>query len=195
MKHLLLTLSILLVTFLSACNNDKAQIQKQLSTWQESNETYDSLKVTKAYLSTPIEIYELKNLNGLTITSGVVSHSDINELCVQGDSSGFYGFYYLIDNSINKPLGTLKIHTTDENWKFDSKHERFAEIILESNRVSVWDSIKVGLSEKKLNDFIGNRFHYKKGTMIYSELDSYEGIFVIQKDTISKITIRNNCNK
>ncbi len=188
-------LSILVVTFLFSCNNNETQKQKQLETWNERVEDYDSLLDQKANLSDPIDIYKLKNLNGLNITSGVVTHSETKDLCVQGESLGFYGFYFLVDETIGKPFGVLRIHNSDEDWSFDSKNEKFAEIILESNRVSVWDSIHVGLSEKKLKDFIGDRFHYKKGTMIYSELDSYEGIFTILNDTINKLTIKNNCKK
>ena len=195
MKKMNRILTILIVTFLFACNSNESQKQKQLDTWNERVEENESIKVVEANLSEPIDIYELKTLSGLTTTSGIVTHSKTKNLCVQGDSLGFYGFYYLIDKSIGRPFGILKIHTTDENWRFDSKNEKFAEITLESNKVAVWDSIKVGLSEQKLKEFIGDRFHYKKGTMIYSELDSYEGVFTILNDTIRKLTIKNDCKK
>jgi len=181
--------TLILISFIS-CNEDKVstEIKNEIK-------TIDTIQKTKSKLSEPVDIVDLKSLEWLTTTSGVVPHSELKNLCVQNDSLGFYGFYFLIDKTVVRPIETLKIHTSQHNkkWNFDSKKEQFVEINLTSNKITIWDSIKVGLSEEKLKQFIGERFHYKKGTMIYSDLDSYEGIFIIANDTIIELTIKNKC--
>jgi len=147
----------------------------------------------EASLPAPIDIQELKSRSSLSFTSGVLAENETKKLCVPGDSVGFYGIYFLIHEEVSRPIGHLKIHNISKEWQFDDPHEKFAEISLNSGEISLWDSIAVGLSERGLMDFIGQRFHYKKGSTIYAELDSYTGIFIIAQDTLSRLTIRNRC--
>lgn len=146
-------------------------------------------------LPEPLNINSLKNEDWLETTSGIVRKSESAHLCVSGDSIGFFGFYTLIDKKLQQRIGIIKIHTTEQIWRKESPNERFAEIKLSSNKIAVWDSIKVGTHEASLMNFIKDRFYYRKDDMIYSVLDDYEGIFLLSNDTITEMTIRNNCQE
>ena len=125
----------------------------------------------------------------------VVPHSDTSRFC-NPTKNGFFGFYSIIDKKNDEQIGTLYIHTSDkpENWKSDSQNETFTSINLLSNDIVIWDSLKVGLTQSELNNFIANQFHYKKGQTVYSDFGKYEGIFTMRNDSIVKLEIKTKCN-
>ncbi|MFD1552538.1 hypothetical protein DNU06_17190 [Putridiphycobacter roseus] len=190
-------LSILSLVILISCSGDYSKNESEIKPKIEEVKCVESIIEVVSALPNPINIVDLKNSKWLKTTSGIVTHSESRKLCIPNDSIGFYALYFLIDNAVDLPIGVLKVHTDEDNkaWKFVSANEQFVEIKLSSNKIVLWDSIRVGLSEKRLLSFIGERFHYKKGTVIYSELDSYEGMFTIISDTIMELTVKNRCEK
>ncbi len=189
-----INLIIVSILFFYSCSNQEFKKLNQPENLDEQNTQVESVK-GYVELSDPINIVKIKNIDWLTTTSGVITHSEAKKLCFYNDTIGFHGFYFLIDKSIGIPFGMLKIYSEDKtgNWNFDNKNDRFVEINLKSNKIAVWDSIRVGLSESDLRKFIGNRFNYTKGSMIYSNLDDYTGVFTILGDTINELTIGLNC--
>ncbi|MFI5220347.1 MAG: hypothetical protein ACHQNT_12755 [Bacteroidia bacterium] len=156
----------------------------------------DTLNEAKEIFSEPVPLNEIKQLNFLETTSGVAVISETKIFCKPSEA-GFFGFYYMF-NKTKQPwdyIGILKVHTTDkpEKWRFDTKNEIFVEIELENTDISVWDSIKVGVSEGGLMKFIGDNFHYKKGTIVYAELGDFKANFTIADDKISKLKVGRYC--
>ena len=154
----------------------------------------DTKERQEALFAEPINIGAIKQLGFITTTSGVVPIAEAESFCQQ-QNEGFYGFYHLINKTNNQMIGVLTIFTTDQpqDWKVTSKRESLFRIKLETNDIQVWDSISVGMNENNLSDFIGDHFHYKKGTTMYAELGDYKSNFTINSDTISRIEITRSC--
>jgi hypothetical protein len=155
----------------------------------------DSLQADKTF-GEPINILELKRLTFLTVTSGVLPHSESNTLCKPSDHK-FFGHYQLIDKSDDKFgfIGQLVVSVPNkaESWTYENDYETFVEIKLESKKIRVWKEIGVGTIETHLKSFIGDNFNYKKGTMIYAELGDYSLNATILGDTINKLTVGKYC--
>lgn len=175
----------------SAENNFKADTIKT----NEIELDRDSLKDDNT-IGVPIDIFELKGLSFLTVTSGVWPHSESKTFCKPYDHK-FFGHYQLIDKSEDKFefIGQLivSVPNSSENWTYENDYETFVEIKLENRKIRIWKDIGVGTKEAKLNSFIGDNFHYKKGTMIYAELGDYSLNATILGDTISKLTVGKYC--
>lgn len=141
----------------------------------------------------PVDLKKLLSEDFLETTSGVIPKSETKNF-YKPFETGFFGSYTLLntnDTTEKRYIGNLIVFTTEqaENWRQDSENQFFVEIELEQPIIFVWDSISVGISENKLLDFIGDNFHYKKGTLIYSELGDYTCNFYIVADTIRQIKI------
>ena len=192
MRHIL-NILILITSLSCQIRTDKNDNNMIHSDAKTKSENLDS--VTNIKLGVPINLKEIKTLDFLTVTSGVVPNSETNKLC-KPDTIGFFGGYNLINKNTNELIGYLKVFTTDkpETWRFDNNNEIFSAIELTGQDVSVWDSIKIGLIENKLIEFIGQNFHYKKGQTIYADFGDYDGTFWIDKGKISKLEIRNICD-
>ena len=175
----------------SAENNFKADTLKT----KEANLNSDSLKDEKTF-GQPIDIFELKGLTFLTVTSGVWPHSESKTFCKPYDHK-FFGHYQLIDKSDDKFgfIGQLivSVPNSAENWTYENDYETFVEIKLENSKIRIWKDIGVGTKETQLKNFIGDNFHYKKGTMIYAELGDYSLNATILGDTINKLTVGKYC--
>ncbi|MEM6261592.1 MAG: hypothetical protein AAGI38_03720 [Bacteroidota bacterium] len=143
-------------------------------------------------LRAPISIQEIKTKDGLHTTSSVISKQG---LCFAGDSIGFYGLYFLIDDVTEPYFGILTIHDTGEplKWRADSQTEQFVSINLKSNALAVWDSIQVGINKKALIQFLGEYDYSKEGSVILAELDGYKGKFTLSNDTVSELEIEIRC--
>lgn len=155
----------------------------------------DSLKVEQTF-EDPIDIIELKGLSFLTVTSGVLSHSESKTFCKPLDHD-FFGHYHLIDKSDDKfeVIGQLivSVPKSAENWTFENDYETFVEIKLENNKVRLWEDLGVGAKAAYLENFIGDNFYYQKGTMVYAELGEYSLDATILGDTINKLTVGKYC--
>ncbi len=193
---LLIALIFTLLSCKKRIENGRTVIKKKTEIVDENSiPEIDSKKLNKKFPE-PLNLKNIKNLEFLTTTSGVVAHSQVESLCKQ-DEEGFYGFYYLINKEKkHRKIGLLTVYTTDkpENWKFNSENESLSIIELQTDDLKVWDSIAVGISQSKLLNFIGKNFHYKKGSTLYTEIGEYKSSFTISKDTISEILIVKSCN-
>jgi hypothetical protein len=155
----------------------------------------DSLQGNKTF-GEPIDIKELKGLTFLTVTSGVLPHSESKTFCKPSDHK-FFGHYQLIDKSDDKFgfIGQLVVSVPNkaESWTYENDYETFVEIKLESRKIIAWKEIGVGTKETHLKSFIGDNFYYKKGTTIYAELGDYTLNATIFGDTINKLTVGRYC--
>ena len=143
----------------------------------------------------PIDIVSLKKESWLETTSGIVGKIERSALCGI-DSTGFIGFYFLIDKENNdKRIGKLTVQHpgAPSTWAYDNVDERFVSIELSSPRVEVWNTLAVGDSSSELNAFIQGHFHYKKGTWEVATIGPYQGEFQILNDRIEMIRIRSSC--
>jgi hypothetical protein len=183
---------ILIIYTLISCNYKADKSEKSIGINMQDSSVYHSDSI----FVEPLSIDELKSLEFLITTSGVVPDSDAKRLCPK-DSVGFFGFYTLINKNTREQIGTLNVHTTEkpENWKYDSRIEKFASITLLNNDVKIWDRAFIGMSKKQVLDFIGHRFHYTKGQTMYSNFGVYDGSFWFTKDTVNKIEIKKTCFK
>lgn len=184
-------LNILLVFILIGCFNPN-QNGKNLQNSNLSEKTEpDSIETEKS--KTPVDILKLLNLNFLETTSGTLSKNE-RKRYLQANETGFFGSYELFYRHEDKEwsyIGYLVVFTTDkpDHWRQDSKNQKFIEIELEHPCISIWDTIRVGVSEKYLMKFIGNNFHYKKGNSIYAEIGEYSCDFTIINDTINRLKV------
>lgn len=159
------------------------------------NQYSESFKDEKTFRE-PIDIIELKRLPFLTVTSGVWPHSESKTFC-KPNKHKFFGHYQLIDKSDDKFgfIGQLivSVPNSAEYWTYENDYETFVEIKLENSKIKIWNDIGVGTEETQLKSFIGDNFHYKKGTMIYAELGDYALNATILGDTINKLTVGKYC--
>ena len=145
----------------------------------------------------PIDIKIIKYLPDIVTTSGVLPTKESENLC-KPNAKGFFGRYYLVHKQANikNPIfGQLIVYVTGkaDNWKYNNNNETFAQLTLTSSQIRLWDKIKIGTTEKELLRFIGKSFHYKKGTLIYSEINEYSLQCIISADTINKLTVSKYC--
>ena len=151
----------------------------------------------KNQTSPPVDIKIIKHLPGVVTTSGVLPTKESDNLC-KPNTKGFFGRYYLVhkQTGVKDPVfGQLIVYfaAKEDNWKYDNNNETFAQLTLTSSKIKLWDKIKIGTTEKDLLNFIGKNFHYKKGTLIYSEINEYSLECKVLADTINKITVSKYC--
>jgi hypothetical protein len=144
---------------------------------------------------TPIDIESLKRESWLETTSGVLGKVGRSALCGI-DSTGFIGFYFLIDKeNKDERIGKLTVqHPGDpSNWVYDNVEDQFVSIELNSPRIRVWNTLAVGDSSSNLEAFVRGRFHYKKGTWVVTTIGPFQGEFQILNDRIAAINVRKTC--
>jgi hypothetical protein len=149
-----------------------------------------------AELDEPIDVFEIKNLDWLTTTSGVASNTKNLKFC-DWKEEGFFGFYFLIDQEKKGgPVGRLTVHAKDKNgWQFDNRTDEFARIELQTNRIKVWDEIGVGSTKSQLLDFLKPYDITTSDSIVKSRLDNYSAEFTIVSDTVNRLIIERNCKE
>lgn len=185
----LLSIVSILTLLLAACTQNDKNYARNSPTEEINNETID-----KEY-SQPINISDIKKLDFLMTTSGVLPISKAKFLC-NNEKDGFYGFYSLIHKDKKQLMGLLTVYTTDiaGNWGYDSTNETFSSIELTTSDIKVWDSINVGISKSELLNFIGTNIYAKEDETIHIDLGEYFSSFAISNDTISSIKIIKLCS-
>lgn len=168
-----------------------------LTSFRSTNKLFNAKTFNKTQSSPPVDIKIIKNLPNILTTSGVLQTNETENLCRQS-STGFFGRYFLVrkQTGVKDPIfGQLIVYVTGkaDNWKYDNNNETFAQLTLTSGQIKLWDKIKIGTSQKELLNFIGKNFHYKKGTIIYSEINEYTLECTVLADTINKLTIAKYC--
>mgnify|MGYP005679964363 CR=1 FL=1 len=84
------------------------------------------------------------------------------------------------------------------DWKSTDTNQTIWEIHLETDIISVWDSIKVGMNRSDIEKF-GKA---KDGFCRYQEDDSYScffanfsAVYIFKNDSLKEMTITRNCDK
>ena len=195
--RIILTIGLLII--IVSCTNrsmpDTIPLTEMEQTIDTATYQSDTLWPLQTQIDPPIDITELKKLPFLTTTSGVLPISESENLC-KPEVDGFFGHYYLINEDNNwVHIGELYVYAEGEpeNWQYDTAIETFAKIKLLQSDIKVWDIIGVGTHEKDVIAFIGQNFHYKKGTILHADINEYSADFTILADTINRLTIRRNC--
>jgi hypothetical protein len=190
--------AILSVLLLFGCNNHENDNKIEIAQNDLSSDTVEIQNKTFE-LEPPLDITSLSEVEQLDWNSGVANSK--NEYCYNS-SDGHYGFYSLIDkrklktNNIDEILvGRILIHRKKSKsvWTEKDTTQKIQRIELRSDILTLWQELKVGLSNEDLLNFIGDNFHYQKGTVLYAELPGYNCNFTILSDTIAEIIIDKKC--
>lgn len=123
-------------------------------------------------------------------TSGILPKKEQKDL-YKSDSIGFYGFYNLIDSLSMDLHGFLIVYNKGipQNWRYDNTDDIFILLDYLKGDLTFFNGIKIGLKERELLEKLKDYFHYKKGTMIHSDIDNYSTDIYLENDTISRIKI------
>src|SRR5690606_25622822 len=108
-------------------------------------------------LPEPFDISRIETTKGFYFTSGVLSRQEHNEYC-DNSEIGIYGFYNLIDQNskLEHPVAsTIDVYKPGNasNWQASDTGQKVWKIHLNSDVISVWDSIHVGVSREKVVQF------------------------------------------
>lgn len=146
-------------------------------------------------LGPPVNIDSLKAKAWLETTSGLLSKKE-SELFCPKNASGHLGRYFLIDRIEGKgPFGELTVYFSSEpgGWRYLPNTDVFAGLVLRTDRIAIWDSLSVGDPKSKVLDFIGKRFHYKKGAVLVANVGQFLCAFTILGDTIHDLSVTKSC--
>jgi hypothetical protein len=146
--------------------------------------------------SIQIDVPNLKNSPYIVTTSGVLPKSETNKFCkIESERKGFFGFYELFDKNTYDYLGQLKVYTTDkpEKWKLDSENEIFVEIEIISNKIKLNENFGVGISRKKIIEFIGQNSYTLSEDTLETNIGSYIAYFTFKSDTVYWLKIGKYC--
>jgi hypothetical protein len=143
-----------------------------------------------------IDVPNLKNHPFIVTTSGVLPRSETNKFCMaESESKGFFGCYQLFDKNSYDYLGQLKVYTTDkpEKWKLDSENEIFVEIEIISNKIKLNENFGVGISRKKIIEFIGQNSYTLSEDTLETNIGSYLAYFTFKSDTVNWLKMGKYC--
>jgi hypothetical protein len=139
----------------------------------------------------------LNHTPGLDVTSG--GGPELRHYC-SADSTGFYGQYTLIDRRDprleDSRVGTLIIHHPDADmgsWTSDDERQAFRYLSLHSSVLTLWDSVRVGMSEAALLDFIAPYEHADKLGYYLVELQPYTAEFHLSDGALTHLHLWLNC--
>lgn len=147
-------------------------------------------------LGAPLDIDSLESQEWLETTSGVLSDRETKDLCPK-NASGHFGRYFLIDRGAQAmPFGELTVHFQSHpaEWRYRNHEDEFVSLMLRTDRLRIWDTLAVGDQRSKVLVFVGKRFHYDKGSLLYATIGEYGCAFKILGDTIHDLTITKTCS-
>ncbi len=191
------------IVILISCTNRHAEIQVDKIDFKKV--TKDSLALQKlhSYLNSKIaEPFEVSEIDNLNFTSGVGQEIANHKKC---DSSGmgFYGNYYLIDEDLLEKVqtpvgGIITIHSDNKTsgWKSTDTDQVIWKINLKSDVISVWDSIKIGMTRTEIEKFgkANKGFCVKKGDIFFScDFHNFLVVYLFKGDTLKELTIERKC--
>lgn len=200
-----LTSYIVGLLVLISCSNQQTEIKDKDNGVQEV--TIDSLKLQllESHLNSKIaEPFQVSDIDKLEFTSGEGEEIENYKKC-DSSGTGFYGSYFLIDqdfaDEIGRPVGgIMTIHSNNKmsEWKSTDTDQTIWKIHLKSDVISVWDSIKVGMTRRQIETFgkANNGFCVKKGDVFYScDFNNFSAVYIFQNDTLKELTVTRKCEK
>jgi hypothetical protein len=154
--------------------------------------------------NTIAEPFKLSELQKLKFTSGGGQIIENHQKC-DSTGTGFYGCYFLIDNDFKDEIGrsvggTITVHSKKEmsKWKSTDTDQTIWRIKLKSDVISVWDSIKIGLTRSEIEKFgiENNGFCIKKGDNFYScDFSNFSVLYFFKNDILRELNITRKCEK
>lgn len=174
--------------------NTTVKSKKDLEGDMDKNQVEEAREMQ---LGEPIDIFQLKKLDFISTTSGVLSHTDSKDFCAPTDHQ-FFGQYFLLDRADEQSeiLGKLIVSVPKrvKVWTYENDYESLVQLELESNKVSLWNKIRVGTSDSELMNFIEPYFSYKKGVFIYAWLGGYALAAEMEGTAVKKLIVTKICN-
>ena len=197
---------ILGLLILISCSNQQTEIIDKDNGVQEIEVTEDSLKLQllESHLNSKIaEPFQVSEIDKLEFTSGGGEEIENHKKC-DSLGTGFYGSYFLIDRDFSDEIGPvggiITIHSNKKmsGWKSTDTDQTIWKIHLKSDVISVWDSIKVGMTRSQIETFgkANNGFCVKKGDAFYScDFNNFSAVYNFQNDTLKELTVTRKCEK
>jgi hypothetical protein len=172
---------------------------------QEARKDSTDLHIIESFLNSKIsEPFQVSEIDKLEFTSGGGKEIEEHKKC-DSSSTGFYGSYYLIDqdfaDEMGRPVGgNITIHSDNKmaGWKSTDTNQTIWEIHLESDVISVWDSIKVGMTRSEIVKFgkANDGFCVKKGDAFYScDFNNFSAVYIFRNDTLKELMVTRKCEK
>ncbi|MEZ4799739.1 MAG: hypothetical protein R2809_08200 [Flavobacteriales bacterium] len=170
---------------------------KEKEASQRDIEKGEAVKAGELELGEPIDFFQLKKLPFISTTSGVLSQTESKDFCTPTDHQ-FFGQYFLLDRADEQSeiLGKLIVSVPKrvKIWTYENDYESFVQLELESNKVSLWNKIRVGISDTELMNFIEPYFSYKAGAYVYSWLGGYALAAEMEGTAVKKLIVTKICN-
>ena len=183
-------------------NSTKKQLQNSTTAFLSNNSIKPEILKPSVDKQLP-EPFDIKNIDDLEFTSGMVSTTKAYNKCFNVKTSS-YGAYYLIDSKYSKTSNNLSssniitVRTPNEanNCKSTDTNQTVIKIHLKSDIIAVWDSIRVGISKTAVDEFTTNNLGYckKYGNGIYlCDYDNFLAFYIFKKDTLKEMKIFRSC--
>tara|TARA_B100000963_G_C22416833_1_gene575835 strand:+ start:20 stop:643 length:624 start_codon:yes stop_codon:yes gene_type:complete len=190
---------------LISCSNQQTEIRDKDNSVQEVTKDSLKLQLLESHLNSKIaEPFQVSDIDKLEFTSGGGKEIENHKKC-DSSGTGFYGSYFLIDqdfvDEIGRPVGgIITIHKNNKmsEWKSTDTDQTIWKIHLKSDVISVWDSIKVGMTRSQIETFgkANNGFCVKKGDAFYScDFNNFSAVYIFQNDTLKELTVTRKCEK
>lgn len=188
-----------------SCINQQSEKQDTSVDIQGTNQDSIKVQILESHLSSKIdEPLEISEIDKLEFTSGCGKEILEHKKC-DSSNTGFYGSYFLIDSDyadeMGRPVGgiiTIYSNNNISGWKSTDTDQTIWEIQLKSDVISVWDSIRVGMTRNKIEKFgkINNGFCIKKGDAYYScDFNNFSAVYIFRNDTLKELTVTRKCEK
>ncbi len=188
-----------------SCTNQQTENQETSVDILETNQDSIKVQLLEAHLTSKIdEPFQVSEIDRLEFTSGGGKEILEHKKC-DSSNTGFYGSYFLIDpdyaDEIGRPVGgiiTIYSNNKMSGWKSTDTDQTIWEIHLKSDVISVWDSIKVGMTRNEIEKFgkTNQGFCVKKGDLYYScDFINFSAVYIFQNDTLKELTITRKCEK
>lgn len=188
-----------------SCSNQQTEIEEKNNSAHDITKDSLKLQLLESHLNSTIsEPFQISDIYKLEFTSGGGEEIENHKKC-DSLGTGFYGSYFLIDqdfaDEIGRPVGgIITIHSNKKmsGWKSTDSDQTIWKIHLRSDVISVWDSIKVGMTRSQIETFgkANNVFCVKKGDFFYScDFNNFSAVYIFQNDTLKELTVTRKCEK
>lgn len=190
---------------LVSCTNKQTTMNNYEENLQDTGIDSVKLQIKDSHLIAKIgEPFQVENIQKLEFTSEVNESSVDNDYC-DTIEKGTFGSYFLIDSDfsdeIGRPVGgiiTVHYNNGKKGWRADDKTQTIWKIHLKSDVISVWDSIKIGMTLSQIENFgrENNGLCIEKGDDSYScDFNNFLVAYTFKRDTLKELIITRKCEK